>query len=184
MKNTGTNINFHHKKRQSKKFSKLANQQPPPQSPPTTSQENPTKPTSTKSPYSSTRFSFQENPCTFEERHARLSELLKPVVRQATLSDPQYEPTYNMYPHLQQDFNRVRHISQNQNTLKINRQTIHPRRNGNFYTPRVRFNIPQSPTSSPLDLSSSTLPETPPTASQQSISNIPSDYLGSTPTTE
>ena len=46
----------------------------------------------------------------------------------------------------------------------------------------------QSPTSSPLDLSSSTLPETAPTVSQQSTSqqstNIPSDYLDSTPISE
>ena len=98
------------------------------------------------------------------------------------MSKPQYEPTYNIYPHLQQDLNRVRHISQNQKTLEINRQIIHPRRNRNFQTPRVHFNIPQSPTSNPLELSSSTLPDTPPTASQQSTSNIPSDYLGSTPT--
>ena len=46
------------------------------------------------------------------------------------------------------------------------------------------INIPQSPTSIPLDISSSTLPETPLTASQQSTSNNPSDYLGSTPTSE
>ena len=46
------------------------------------------------------------------------------------------------------------------------------------------MNIPQSPTKSPLDLSSSTLPETPPIASQKSISHIPSDYLGSTPSSE
>ena len=44
--------------------------------------------------------------------------------------------------------------------------------------------MPQSPTSNHLDLSSCTLPDTPPIASQQSISNIPSDYLGSTPTSE
>ena len=80
--------------------------------------------------------------------------------------------------------NRVRHLSQNQNTLEINRQIVHPRRNRNFQTPGVQFNIPQSPTSSPLDLSSSTLPDTPPTDSQRSASNIPSDYLGSTPTSE
>ena len=113
-----------------------------------------------------------------------MSEPLEPVVRQAPLSEPQYEPTYNLYPHLQQSFNRVRHISQVQNTLEINRQIIHPRRNRNFQTPRVQFNIPQSPTSRPLDLSSRTLPETTPTVSQQSISSIPSDYLGSTPTSE
>ena len=35
-----------------------------------------------------------------------------------------------------------------------------------------------------MDLSSSTLPDTPPTTSQQSTSNILSDYLGSTPTSE
>ena len=49
---------------------------------------------------------------------------------------------------------------------------------------KVQFNIPQSPTSRPLDLSSSTLPDKLPTASQQSTSNIPSHYLGSTPTSE
>ena len=166
MKNTGTNVNFHHKKLHSKKLSRIANKQPPNQSPPTTSQENPTTPTNIQNPHSSTRISFQENPYTFEERHVRLSEPLEPNVRQAPLSEPQYEPTHNLYPHFQQDLNRVRHISQNQNTLEINRQIIHPRRNRNFQTPRVQFNIPQSPTSSPLVLSSSTLPETPPTASQ------------------
>ena len=70
----------------------------------------------------------------------------------------------------------------NQNTLEVNRQIIHPRRKRNFQTPRVQFNIPQSPTSSSMDLSSSTLPVTPSTASQRSTSMIPSDYLGSTPT--
>ena len=184
MKKIGPNINSHHKKHHSTKFSKIANQQPPHQSPPTTSQENPSTPTSTQNPHSSTRIYFQENPYTFEERHARLSEPLEPVVRQAPLSEPQYEPTYNLHSYLQQDLNRVRHISQNQNTLDINRQIIHPKRNRNFQIPRVQFNIPQSPTSSPLDISFSTLPETPPTVSQQSISNIPSDYLGSTPTSQ
>ena len=182
MKNIGPNVNFHLKKFHSTKFSKIANQQPPHQSPPTTSQENPSTPTSTQNPHSSTRISFQENPYTFEIRHARLSEPLEPVVRQAPLSEPQYERTYNLYPHLRQDLNRVRHISQNQNTLELSRQVIHPRRNRNFQIPRVQFNIPQSPTSSPLGLSSGTLPKTPPTVSQQSTSNIPSDYLGSTTT--
>ena len=182
MKNIGTNIIFHYEKFLSKQFFTIANQQHLHQSPPTTSQENPTTPTSIQNPQSSTRISFQENPCTFEERHARLSEPLEPVVHQAPLGEPQYESTHRIYLHLQQDLNRVRHISQNQNTLEINRQTIHPRRNRNFQTPRVQFNIPQSPTSSPLDLSSSTLPDTPPTASQRSTSNIPSEYLGSTPT--
>ena len=139
--------------------------------------KNPTTPTNTENLQSSTRNSFQDNPYTFKERHARLSEALEPVVRQAPLSEPQYEPTYNIYPHLQQDLNRERPISQNQNKLEINRQFVHPRRNRNFQTPRVHFNIP-------LDLSSSTLPDTPPTASQQSTSYIPSDYLGSTPTSE
>ena len=184
MKNTGTSINSHHKKLHSKKFSKNCQSTTPHQSPPTTSQEKSTTPTSTQSPHSSTRISFQEIPYTFEERHARLSEPLEPVVRQAPLSKLQYEPIYNIYPHLQQDLNRVRHISQNQNPLEINRQIIHPRRNRNFQTPRVQFDISQSPTSSPLNLSSSTIPDTPPTASQQSTSIIPSDYLGSTPTSE
>ena len=165
LKNTIVNIIFHHKKFNSENFSKIANQHSPHQSPPTTSQENPTTPTNNQNPQSSTRISFQDNPYTFEERHARLSEPLEQDVRQASLSEPQYEPTYNTYPHLQQDLNRVRHISQNQNTLEINRQITHPRRNRNFQTPRVHFNIPQSPPPNPLDLSSSTLTDTPPTAS-------------------
>ena len=85
---------------------------------------------------------------------------------------------------MQQDLIRARHRSQNQNTLEINRQIIHPPRNRNFQNPRVHFNIPQSRTPNTTELSSSTLPETPTLFSQQSISNIPSDYLGSTPTSE
>ena len=106
------------------------------------------------------------------------------VVRRAPSSEPQYEPTYNICRPLQQDLDRVRHINQNKNTLQINRQIIHARRNRNFQNPRNNFNIPESPTPSPLDLSSSTIPDTPPIASQQSTSNIPSDYLGSTPTSK
>ena len=124
MKIIGTNINFHHKRLPSKIFSKIANQPPSHKSPPTTPQETPSTFTSTHNPHSSTRIYFQENPYTFEERHARLSEPLEPVVRQAPLSEPQYEPTYKLYPTLQQDLNRVRHISQNQNTLEISRQII------------------------------------------------------------
>ena len=85
---------------------------------------------------------------------------------------------------MQQDLNRVRHISQNQNTSEIHRQFIHPRRNKNFQTPRVQFDIPQSPTPTTSELSSSTLPETPILLSQHSTSNIPSDYLVSTPTSQ
>ena len=88
------------------------------------------------------------------------------------------------YPTLPQDLNRIRHISQNQNTVEINRQIIHPRRNRNFQTPRVHFDIPQSPTPTTSEISSSTLPETSTLFSQHSISSIPSDYLGSTPTSE
>ena len=51
-------------------------------------------------------------------------------------------------------------------------------------TPRVQFNIPHSPIANPKDLSSSTIQNTPQTPSQQITSNIPSDYLGSTPTSE
>ena len=182
MENTIVNISFLSKKLNTQHFFKIANQTPPPQPPPTTYQENPIIPTTTQDPQTSTRISFQDNPYTFEERHARLSEPLEPVVRHAPLSEPQYKPTYNIYPPLQQDLNRVRHISQNQNTFEINRQTIHPRRNRNFQTPRVQFNIHQSPASNTSDLSSSTLPKTPALTSQQSTSNIPSDYLGSTPT--
>ena len=113
MKNTGINISFPQKKFHSYKLFKIANQQPPHQSTPTTSQENPTTPTNTQNPQSSTLISFQDNPYTFEERYAWLSEPLEPVVRQAPLSEPQNEPTYNIYLHLQQDLNIVRHISQN-----------------------------------------------------------------------
>ena len=109
---------------------------------PTSSQDNPTPPSTTQDPQTSTRISFQDNPYTFEERHARLSEPLEPVQRQASLS----EPTYNLYPTLPQELSRIRNLSQNQNTAEINRQIIHPRRNRNFQTPRVHFDIPQSPT--------------------------------------
>ena len=53
-----------------------------------------------------------------------------------------------------------------------------------FKTPRVHFIIPQSPTPTTSELSSSTLPETLTVLSQKSITNIPSDYLGSTPTSQ
>ena len=148
--------------------------------PPTTSQESPITPTTTDNPQPSTRISFQDNPYTFEERHAQLSETLEPVNRKASLS----EPTYNLYPTLQQDLSRVRHISQNQNTSEIHRQIIHPRRNTKFQTPRVQFDIPQSPTPTTSELSSSTLPETLTLRSQHSTSNIPSEYLVSTPTSQ
>ena len=114
----------------------------------------------------------------FEERHARLSEPLEPVQRQAPLS----EPTYNLYPTLPQELSRIRNISQNQNKIEINRQIIHPRRNRSFQTPKVQFDILQSPTPTTSEISTSKLPETPTLLSQQSTSNIPSDYLGSTPT--
>ena len=78
-------------------------------------------------------------------------------------SEPQYEPTYNNNPSLQQDLNRTRHPSQTQNTSAINRQIIHARRNRNFTTTRVHFNIPSSPTPNPLELSSSTIQSTHPT---------------------
>ena len=120
--------------------------------------------------------------CTW--KHLRLSEPLEPVVRHAPLSEPQYEKTYNIYPTLQQDLNRVRHISQNQTTHEINRQIIHPRQNRKFQTRRVFFSIPQPPTPTTSELSSTTVPTFPTLASQQSISNLPSDYLGSTPTSE
>ena len=87
-----------------------------------------------------------------------------------------------MYPTLQQDLNRIRHISQNQNTVEVNRQNIHSRRNRKFQTPRVTFSIPQSPTPTSSETSSITIPDTPTLTSQQTTPNFPSDYLGSTPT--
>ena len=128
----------------------------------------------------STRISFQDNPYNFEERHARLSEPLDPVQRQAPLS----KPTYNLYPTLPQELSRIRNINQNQNIIEINRQIIHPRRNRSFQTPRVHFDIPNSPTPTTSENPNSTLAETPPLFSQRSTSSIPSDFLGSTPTSE
>ena len=171
---------FFHKEKSIRIPSKIANQQSRSQSSPTSSQENPTIPKTTQNPQTSTRISFQDNPYTFEERHARLSEPLEPVQRQAPLS----EPTYNLYPTLPQELSRIRNISQNQNTVEITRQIIHPRRNRNFRTPRVHFDIRQSPSPITPENPNSTLPETPTLLSQRSISSIPSDYLGSTPTSE
>ena len=50
--------------------------------------------------------------------------------------------------------------------------------------PRVQFNIPHSPTTNPVNLSSSTIQSTPQTPIQQNTSKNHSDYLGSTPTSE
>ena len=174
------NINLPTKKLINQTLSKIANQPPPTQSSPTSSQENLIIPTTTQNPQTSTTISFQDNPYTFEERHARLSEPLEPIQRQASLS----EPTYNLYPKLPHNLNRIRHISQNQNKVEVKRQIIHPRRNRNFQTPRVTFNIPQSPTPSTSEVSSITLPDTPTLTSQQNTPNLASDYLGSTPTSE
>ena len=157
--NITININLPTKNRLIGHISKIAHQPLPKQSSPTT----------TQNPQTSTRISFQDNPYSFEERHALLSKPLEPFQRQASLS----EPTYNLYPTLPQDLNRIRHISQNQNTVEVNRQNIHPRRNRNFQTPRVYFHIPQSPTPTTSELSSSTLPESPTLLSQRSNSNIP-----------
>ena len=145
-----------------------------------TPQENPIIPITTQNPQTSTLISFQDNPYTFEERHAHLSEPLEPVQRQASLS----EPPYKLYLTLPQDLDRIRHISQNQNTAEVKGQIVHPRRNRNFQTPRVTFSIPQSPTPSFSEVSSFTLPDTPTLTSQQNTPNLPSDYLGSTPTSE
>ena len=174
------NIKFPYKIRTLKHLFNIANQPPPKQSPKTFSRESSAIPTTTQNFQTSTRISSQDNSYAFEERLARLSEPLEPVNRQVSLS----EPAYNLYPSLQQDLCRVRRISQNQNTLEINRQIIHPRRNRNFRTPRVHFSIPQPPTQTSSELSSSTLPDFPTLASQQSISNMPSEYLGSNPTSE
>ena len=61
---------------------------------------------------------------------------------------------------------------------------MHPRRNRNFQTPRVHFDIPQSPSQNTPENPIGTLPETPTLLSQRSTSSLPSDYLGSTPTSE
>ena len=87
-------------------------------------------------------------------------------------------------PTLPQELSRIRNISQKQNTIEINRQIIHPRRNRSFQTPRSHFDIPNSPTPTTSENPNSLLPETPPLLSQRSTASIPSDYLGSTPTSE
>ena len=159
---------FFHSEKSIRLPSKIANQQSHSQSSLTSSQENPTIPRTTQNPQTSTRISFQDNPYTFEERHARLSEPLEPVQRQSPLS----EPTYNLYPTLPQELSRIRNIRQNQNTVELNRQIIHPRRNRNFQTPRVHFDIPQSPSPSTPKNPISILPETPTLLSQRSTSSI------------
>ena len=104
---------------------------------------------------------ISRKPYTCKERHSLLSEPLEPVVRHAPLSEPQYQHIHHIYPSLQQDLNRTRHPSQNQNTPTTNKQMIHPKRNRNFATPRVHFNITSSPIANPLDLSTSTTQRTP-----------------------
>ena len=130
------------------------------------------------------RTPFQEKPTHLKKNTVFLSETLIRIVRHAPLS----EPTYKIYPSLQQDLGRTKHPSQNQNqTSTIYKQIIHHRRNRNFTTPIVHFKISSSPSLNPLDLSSSTIQSTPsPLQSflQQNTLNIPSDYLGSTPTSE
>ena len=86
-----------HKKISIGHISKIANQQSQNHSSPTSSQENPTIPTTTQNPQTSTRISFQDKPYTFEERHARLSEPLEPVQRQGNqhiIYTPHYHKTY------------------------------------------------------------------------------------------
>ena len=156
--------------------------QPSQQSPSTTTpQDSPTTPTYSQTNHSqpSTLISFQENLSTFEEKHALLSEPLIPVACPAPQSEPQYEPMYNIYPSLQQDFNRTRHPSQIQiQKSTIDRQIILSRRNRNLTTPRVHFDIPSSPTPNPLNISSNTIQSTPAplkSTSQQNTPNISSD---------
>ena len=108
---------FFHQKKSISILSKIANQQSQNQSSPTSSQENSTIRITTQNPQTSTRISFQDNPYTFEERHARLSEPQEPVQRQAPHIIS--EPTYNLYSTLPQELSRIRNISQNQNTVEI-----------------------------------------------------------------
>ena len=106
------------------------------------------------------------------------------TIRTSSATGTPKEPTHNLYPKLPQELSRIRSISQKRNPVEINRQMIHPRRNRSFQTPRVHFDIPQSPTPTTSENPSSTLPETTPLLSQRSTSSIPSVYLGSTPTSE
>ena len=68
----------------------------------------------------SNRISFVEKLYSSEERHASLSETLTLAHRYVHLSEPFYEQTYNIYPSKQQNLNRTRHSSQNQNPTTIN----------------------------------------------------------------
>ena len=62
-------------------------------------------------PQPSTRISFQENPYTYEERRASLSEPLIPAICHAPVSEPQNESTCNIYHYLLHDLNRNRNPS-------------------------------------------------------------------------
>ena len=67
---------------------------------------------------------IRRKPYNFAERQAPLSESLTPAHHNASLSDPQNEPTINIYSSVLQD------PSQNQNpNTTIKRQIIHPRQN-------------------------------------------------------
>ena len=59
----------------------------------------------TSQPQSSTRISFQENPFTFDGRHASLSEPIITAIRQAPLGEAQYELAYKYYRSFLQDLN-------------------------------------------------------------------------------
>ena len=101
---------------------------------------------SNKSTQSSARISSVEKPYTFEKRHASLSEPMIPVISHATLSKPLYEPSFNIYLSIQEDLNRTRNLSQNQNlTTTTNRQLIHLRPNKSLTSTRVQFKILSSP---------------------------------------
>ena len=127
-----------------KNFSKLlVNQQPTQQSPPT---RHPRNLQQHQHPVRQITLNHQHvfhfNKTHIHLRNSLLSEPSEPVVCHAPLSEPQYEPIYNIYPSLQHELNRTRHPIQNQSASAIDRQVIHPRRNRNFKTPRVHFNIP------------------------------------------
>ena len=61
--------------------------------------------------------------CTFEEWHAPHSEPLLPAHHHAPLSEPQYEPTYDIYPPFQQGLSRQSKSKPNIKDIKVKIKT-------------------------------------------------------------
>ena len=96
--------------------------------------------------------SYVQNPNNFEEKYAALSKPLIPAHRHEFLSEPQFEPTYNINTSLQQDLNRTEQFIKvriQNPTTTIGRQIFHQRRKRTLTIPSVPFNTPSTRTSTP-----------------------------------